>query len=169
MKRRSWVILTVCVLCAVGLFTAYLLTRTGSEQLTEQDAIEMTRKMETAFRHKNANEILAYISPAPGTRIAGINQDQLRLLLVRYFRNSDQLHADMTNYVFTSGDAESTLAFDLVVHNDGADSRKEDYPGHITLHLHRVDVSHLLGLYQTKEWRITSAETTGPDLTIFGE
>ena len=169
MKRRSWIILAVCVLLGVGLVAAFLLSQNGPGRLSQQGAVEITQQMESAFQHKNANGILAHISPASDTRIASINQDQLRLLLVRYFRSSDRLSAEMKNYVFAGGDADATLQFDLAVHNDGPDSRKEDYAGHITLHLRRVEVPHLLGLYQTKEWRVTAAETTGPELSAFGD
>jgi hypothetical protein len=169
MKRRSWIILAACVLLAVGFVIVFLVTQNGSERLTEQGAIDMMHKVETAFRKKDANGVLAYISPTPDTRIASINQDQLRLLLVRYFRSSDNVSGEMKNYAFTPGDTDATLQFDLVVHNNGPDSRKEDYSGHITLHLRRVEIPHLLGLYQTKEWRIASAETTGPELSTFGD
>ena len=129
----------------------------------------MTQKMEAAFRRKDANAILAFISPASGTRVANLSHDQLRLLLVRYFRNSDHLSANLNNYAFASGDADATLQFDLIVHNDGSDSRNQDYTGHITLHFKRVENPHLLGLYQTKEWRIAAAESTGFDISTFGD
>jgi hypothetical protein len=169
MKRSSWIILAICLFIALGLGATYLLTRGGSDQLTQEAAIDMTRRMERAFEEKNADGIVKYISTSPDTRISNLSHDQIRLLLVRYFRNSDRLSADLTNYTFAGGDTDATLQFDLVVHNNGIDSRKEDYSGHITLHLRRIEVSHLLGLYQTKEWRIASAETTGPDLSSFGD
>ncbi len=169
MKQRSWMILAVCLLLGCALFAVFLITRSSAPQLTQEEAIDVTRKVEFAFRHKNANGILMYIAPLPDTRIANINPDQLHVLLVRYFRNSDRVGADMSHYVFASTDSDATLQFDLVVHNDGADSRKEDYSGHITLHLRRVEVPQMLGLYQTKEWRIVGAETTGPDLSSFGD
>jgi hypothetical protein len=147
----------------------YLVTKGGPGPITQEEAIEMTQKMEQAFRAKNANGILAYINPAPETRIANINQDQLRVLLVRYFRNSDHVSAELKNYAFTGADTEATLQFDLTVHNDGSDSRKEDYSGHITLHLRKVDIPQFFGLYQAKEWRITGAESTGADLAGFGD
>jgi len=169
MKRQSWIILTVCLLIVAGLGVFYLMTRGGPGPLTQDEAIEMTQKMERAFSAKNANGILAYINPAPDTKIANINQDQLRVLLGRYFRNSDRVSAELKNYTFASGDTDATLQFDLTVHNDGVDSRKEDYTGHITLHLKKVDVPRLLGLYQAKEWRIIGAESTGADLSTFGD
>lgn len=169
MKRQSWIILVVCLLIAAGLGAFYLVTRGGAGPLTQEDAIAITQKMEHSFRSKNANGILAFISPAPETKIANINQDQLRVLLVRYFRNSDHVSADLQNYTFSGGDTDATLQFDLTVHNDSSDSRKEDYTGHITLHLRKIEVPKLLGLYQAKEWRITGAETTGADLAGFGD
>jgi hypothetical protein len=169
MKRRSWAILVICILLAGGLVIAFLMSQGSTERFGEKEAIGMTQKMEQALRNKNVNAILGFFSPTPETRISGINPDQLRYLLVRYFRNSDRLSADMTNYAFTGSDTEATLQFDLVVHNDGSDSRKEDHSGHVTLHLRRVEVPQLMGLYQTKEWRIVGAETTGADLSTFGE
>ena len=87
----------------------------------------------------------------------------LALLLI------ERVSADLKNYLFVGGDNDASLQFDLVVHNDGSDSRKEDYTAHITCHLRRISVPHLLGLYQTKEWRITGLESTGPDLSAFGD
>ena len=169
MQRRSWIILTICIVLALGLFAAYVATQSGTEKLTQEQAIDFTQKMEVAFRNKNANGVLAYIAPASDTRITNLTQDQLHVLLVRYFRNSDRVSADLKNYLFLGGDSDATLQFDLVVHNDGADSRKEDYTAHINCHLRRVPVPHLLGLYQTKEWRISGIESTGPDLATFGD
>jgi hypothetical protein len=169
MQRRSWVVLGVCILIAGILTAAYIASQHGPERLTQQDAIGIVQGMESAFEHKNPTGVLAYISPSPDTRISSISTDQLHLLLGRYFRYSDRLSAETKNYLFTGGDGDAVLQFDLVVHNDGADSRKEDYSGRITLHLRRVEIPHLLGLYQTREWRITGAETTGPDLSTFGD
>lgn len=169
MQRRSWIILAVCVLLALGIVAAFLLSQGGAHQLTQDEAIDITRKMEHAFRNKNTTGVLAYIAPAPETRIANLTHDQLQLLLSRYFRNADRLSADMRNYQFAGGDTEATLQFDLAVNNDGADNRKIDYSAHITVHLRRVEIPHLLGLYQTKEWRIVGLDSTGPDLTSFGD
>jgi hypothetical protein len=169
MQKRSWIILCVCLFIAAALGIFYLETRGGSGPLTQEQAIEITQNMERAFRAKNANGILAYMAPSSETRIAGVSQDQLRLLLVRYFRNSNRVSADLNNYAFSGGDTDATLQFDLTVHNDGTDSRSDDYKGHITVHLRRVEVPRLLGLYQAKEWRITGAESTGADLGGFGD
>lgn len=169
MKRTSWIALGLCLIIAAGLGYAFLLSQSGSEHLTEHEAIDMTQKMEHAFSAKNANGVLAYVGPASDTRIMNITPDQLHLLLVRYFRSADRLSADLTNYAFAGGDTDATLQFDIAVHNDGMDSRKTDYSGHITLHLRRVQVPHLMNLYQTKEWRIVGADSTGPDLTTFGD
>ena len=169
MKRQSWIVVIVCAVMILGLVGAYIISQSGSPQFSQQDAIDMTQKMNAAFRNKNVSGILAYIAPTPDVKVAGISQDQLRVLLSRYFRNSDRVSADLKNYVFASGDGEATLQFDLAVHNDGADSRKVDYGGHITLHIRRVEVPQMLGLYGTKEWRISSVESTGPDLSSFGD
>ena len=169
MKRSSWIVLIVSGIMALGLLMLFFLSQGAPEQLTQEDAIQITRKMQTAFEHKNVNGIMDYIAPQNGGRIANISVDKLRFMLVRYFRSSDKLSADLKNYAFAGTNGEASLQFDLIMHNDGPDSRKEDYAGHITLHLRRVDSPHLLGLYQTKEWRITSAETTGPELSTFGD
>jgi hypothetical protein len=169
MKRSSWIVLGVCVVLVIGLVAGYFLSQGGTTTLTQEDAIKMVEKMEEGLRHKNVNAIMGYIAPEAGTRIANVNQDQLRGMLAHYFRNSDSLRADLKNYTFIDSTQEPTLQFDLTVYNNGSDSEKIDYQGHITLHLKRTDVSHLLGLYQTKEWRIVGAETSGPNLDIFGD
>ena len=169
MKRSSWIVLIVSAVLALGLLMLFLASQGSPEQITQEEAIQMTRKMQTAFEHKNVNGIMDYIAPQNGGKIANISQDKLRFMLVRYFRSSDKLSSDLKNYAFAGANGEASLQFDLVMHNDSADSRKEDFAGHITLHLRRVDSPHLLGLYQTKEWRITSAESTGPELSTFGD
>ena len=169
MKRSSWIVLIICAVLAICLLLLFFSSQGAPEQLTQEEALRITQKMQTAFEHKNVNGIMEYIAPQNGAKIANISQDKLRFMLARYFRSSDRLSAELKNYAFAAGNGEASLQFDLVIHNDGSDSRKEDYAGHITLHLRRVDSPHLMGLYQTKEWRITSAETTGPELSTLGD
>jgi len=170
MKKQSWIILSVCALLLGALVFWYVFSQNGPERITQPEAVAMVQQMERAFERKNSNEILEFIAPTSDTKISNITPDQLHGLLARYFRSSDKLSADMTNYSFVKADeTNAMLEFDLAVHNDGPDSRKQDYSGHITLHLKRVEVPHLLGLYRTREWRIAGAETTGPELSTFGD
>jgi hypothetical protein len=168
-KRSSWIILGICILLVIGLIGAYFASQTSSTTLTKAQALQMVEKMQEALRHKNVNAIMSYIAPGPDTRIANVNQDQLRGILAHYIRNADSLRAEIRDPAFSSGDSEAVLEFDLTVYNNGQDSVKEDYKGHITLHLKRVEITHLLGMYKTKEWRIVGAETTGPTLDNFGD
>ena len=169
MQKRSVVILAVCVLIGAGLFAAFILSQKPSGRLTEQDAVAMVERMEQAFRNKNANDVMAFVAPGSDTKVAGATPDQFRLLLVRYFRNSDHVSADMKNYQFAPGDAEATLQFDIVVHNDASDSHRENYGGHVTVRLRNTEIPQVMGLFRTKEWRVTGVESTGPDLSTFGD
>lgn len=169
MKRSSWIALAICMLAAIALAILFVTSNRSPERLSQGDAVAIVEKMQEQFAAKNATGILAYLSPASDTRIAGVSPDQLRALLVRYFHNSNRLSAKTSNYAFTGGDTDATLVFDLVVNNEAPDSRAEDYTGKITLHLRRVDVPQMFGIVQSKEWRIVGAETTGQELSTFGE
>ncbi|HLJ53664.1 MAG TPA: hypothetical protein VKT77_01425 [Chthonomonadaceae bacterium] len=169
MQRRSWIILVICLVLAAGLFVAYIATQRGPTAFTQQDAIDVTQKMAQAFHDKDTTGVMAYVSQSPDTRLAGLTPDQARVLLARYFRNAEQVSADMRNYAFVSGDNDATLQFDLALNNNGGDSKNTDYAAHIVVHFRRVDVPHLLGIYQTKEWRVAGIESTGPDLSTYGD
>lgn len=169
MRKSSWVILGVCLILAALLGFIYVRSQPVSETLTQPEAEQMLHQMQDAVAQKNVGGIMEYIAPDPETRIANLNQDQLRLLIARGLRNSGRPQAIVSNIVFAGGTGEATLAFDLVVKDDRPDSVSDRYTGHITLHLRRVEVSHLLGLFHTKEWRIVGADTTGPDLSNFGD
>jgi hypothetical protein len=156
--------LATCVVLAAFLGVAYLFSQPTAETLTQEDATAMLQKMQEAVAQKNVNAIMSYIAPQPETRIANLNLDQLRLLLARAFHNSGTLHADYSKVVFTGGSSEATLEFDLVVANQLPGVTSDDYKGHVTLHLKRVDVPRLFGLFHSKEWRIAGADSTGPDL-----
>jgi len=169
MRKSSWVAIAVCVVLAAFLAFAYLWTPSSPETLTQQDGNQIVDKLKDAVAHKNADEIMAFVSPDPDTKIAGLNQDQLRLMLMRAFHNSGTLKADVSNVALVSVRNEATLAFDVVVKDSTPDMLAGDYTGRITLHLRRMEIPHLMGLLHAKEWRIVGAETTGPDPSAFGD
>ncbi len=169
MRPSSRIALALCLLLTLALGFAYRLSRATPEALPEQAALQMLRSMQDAVQRKSVGGVMAYIAPDAGTRIANLNQDQLRLLLARAFRGSGNLRAETKNVRFTGGDQDAVLDFDLAVFNTGDGSVGGDYTGHVTLHLSRVETPHLLGLYHTREWRIVSADSTGRDMTGIGE
>lgn len=169
MQRKSWILLVVCAVLAGFLVWAYIGTKAPPPTLTQTGAVQMLDTMRQAVAKKNINGILAYIAPQPDVKIAELTQDQLRMMLTRAFRGSGKLNAEYSNLVFTGGADEATAEFDLAVTETASGMVAEDYKGHITLHLKRLDVPRLLGLFQTKEWRIVSAESTGPNLANFGD
>lgn len=170
MKRSSWIILSLCIVLAGSLVTLYRLSQMGAGSLSEVQARAMVQNMQDAVAHKNVNTIMGYITPDNDARIVNLKQDQLRLLLARTFRNAQEIHADVTNFNFEGGtNDDATAQFNLVLNHDEPGLHSEVYSGQITLHLHRMEVPHLFGLYSTHEWRITGAETTGVDPATFGE
>ncbi len=169
MKQKSWAILGICALLCAGLGALYLLTQNSPKTFTQQDAIAFVQKMQTSFHKKNSGEILAKLSPDSEPRLAKLSPDQIHTLLLSYFRNSDKLNAEIDNYGFAEGQDENTLQFDLKVHNDSSDSQKTDYEGRITLHFKYMDSPRLFGLLHASEWRISAIETTGPDISTFGD
>lgn len=169
MKRSSWIAIGISSLLIAGLIAAYFASQGGHETLTQEDAIQTTKKLEEAFRNKSVGAVMDHLGTGSDTRISDIGADQLRMMLANYFRNSDHLHADLSNYTFSTVGLEGMLQFDATLFNNSGDSVKEDYHGHITLHFRRVVVPHLFGMYKTKEWRIVGVDTTGPNLSGMGE
>ncbi len=169
MQRKSWFLLAFCAVLAAFLGMSYLLSQPSPQTLTQQDAMQMLKKMQDAVAQKNVNAIMATIAPQPDTRIAHLNQDQLRLLLARAFHNTGTLRANYQNVTFTGGTNDATLEFDLTVSQEAPGLSSEDYKGHITLRLKRIDVPRFWGLFQAKEWRIVGADSSGPDPMNFGD
>ena len=170
MRKSSWVVLAVCAALVFGLGFAYVLSRASDNTLTQEKASLMVRRMQDAVEKKDVDGIMGFIDPDPATKVAGVNQDQLRFMLSRALRAMDHPHADVTNMALAGGDkGDATMDFDLAVKTTGADFKSTPYQGHITLHLKRVEVPHLLGLYHTGEWRIVSGSTTGPQPGDMGE
>jgi hypothetical protein len=169
MRKSSWVLLGICLALAACLGFAYFLSQTSPEVLTQEEALQMLHRMQDAVVRKDVGAIMATISPDPDTRIANMNVDQLQLLLARAFRNTGKLRADVSHVSFQSAGGDATLEFDLNLTQENPQLVAQDYQGHITIHLRRVEVSHLLGLYKTREWRVVAAETTGPDPSAFGD
>jgi hypothetical protein len=170
MKRSSWIILSLCIVLAGSLVTLYRLSQMGAGALNEKQARAMVQSMQDAVAHKNVNTIMSYITTDNDARIVNLKQDQLRLLLARTFRNTQDIRADVTDFAFEGGtNDDATAQFHLSLNHDEAGMHAEDYAGQITLHLHRMEVPHLFGLYSAHEWRIIGAETTGVDPSTFGE
>ena len=169
MRKSSWVALGICVVLAVGLAFAYTLSRSSSETLTREEALALVNTMKEAATHKDVNTIMSYVATDPETRVVNVNPDQLRLLIARAFRSAGKIRPEIAHFSFAGGPNEATMEFDLTVFNDHGDGVSQDYQGHIILKLRRLEMSHLLGLYQTREWRIVGGSSTGPDLNNFGE
>ncbi|HLV79657.1 MAG TPA: hypothetical protein VKT32_05220 [Chthonomonadaceae bacterium] len=169
MRKSSWVVIAVCILLAGFLAFAYLWTPSSPETLTQQDGVEIVHKLQNAVEQKKVNDIMDYVSPDPDVKIAGLNQDQLQLMLARAFHNSGNLKANVSNIALDSTRNEATLAFDVAVKDSTPNMLAGDYSGRITLHLRRVEIPHLMGLLHAREWKIVGAETTGPDPSTFGD
>lgn len=170
MQKKSWIILAFCVALAGSLVAAYFVSQSVPEPLTEQQVTHKLDEMADAVARKDSNRILKYISPESDEKYAGLNLEQLRLMLARAFHSSSgNWKARYTHLVFQPGDDDAKADFDLDVAEEGANWSAGDYHGHITLYLRRVKVPRLFGLIQSKEWRIVKADSTGPDLSNFGE
>ncbi len=169
MKQSSWIVLGICILLAAFLGLYYIETQPSPATLTQDQATRMLHRMQEAVAHKDVNTIMGYISPSPDARLANLNQDQLRVTLARAFRDSDRLRADVSNVNLQGGTGEATVDFNLVVTHQMPEGIGRDYTGHITLHLQRMEVPRMMGIFHAQEWRIVGAETTGPDPSSFGE
>ena len=170
MKRSSWIILSLCIVLAGSLVAIYRLSQAGNGPLTETQARAMVQTMQTAVAHKNVNVIMDHITTEGDAKIVNLKRDQLRLLLARAFRSAQDLRADVTNFRYEGGTGDdATMHFDLALTHDEAGLHADVYSGNITLHMRRMEVPHLFGLYSAHEWRIVGADTTGVDPSTFGE
>lgn len=169
MRKSSWVLLGICFVLLLGLGGAYLLSLPTSNNLTQKQAEEMIHKMQLAVEKKDVGAIMNYISPSPETKIDNVNKDQIRLMLAHAFRAMEHPRADVQNLTFSGGTgSDAILNFDLAVRQSAADFQVDnDFKGHLIVQLKRMEISHMMGLYHTTEWRITGV--TGPDLSIFGD
>ena len=170
MKRSSWIVLSLCIVLAGSLVTLYRLSQRGAGPLTEPQAREMVQNMQNAVAHKNVNTIMSYITTENDARFVNLKNDQLRLLLARTFRNAQDIHAEVTHFAYEGGTAnEATAQFDLALNHNEPGLQSTVYSGQITLHLRRMEIPHLFGLYSAHEWRIVGADTTGVDPSTFGD
>lgn len=157
----------VAALSAFLLF-GYIASHNAPGPMTETQANGMLDTLKEAVAHKNANAILALVSPDPETRIKDMSPDKLRTLLFQAFRNADNLDAQTANVKFQGGEESASLEYDLTIHHT-MQSAVSEYKYHIMMQMRPIDASHFLGLYHTKEWRITGAQADGPDLGGFME
>jgi ketosteroid isomerase-like protein len=169
MRKSSWIVLGICVVLLFCLGFGYLLTRTPPGDLNQQQAQAMIKDMQSAVRHKDVDGIMRYIAPDDETTVANLKRPRMRMVLAQAFRAMPSPQAQVNNLMFASIGNEATVDFDLKVKSEGADFTSDIYQGHITLHLKRVPVPHLWGLYHTSEWRIVGGSTTGPDPNNYGD
>lgn len=170
MQKSSKIALLVCLLLLVVLGASYLMARTGEPTFTQEKALAIIHHLEEGVASKNVGEIMSQIDSSPETRLANINSDQLRLLLSRAFRAMNHPKATTSNLNFAAGDkGEATVEFELLITQNGENYTARDFQGHVTLHLKRVEISYLFGLYKTREWRIVGGSTTGPQPSEFGD
>ena len=168
MQKSSWMMLGVVAALGAFLAFAYISSRADPGPLTEAQANVLLDTLKDAVQRKDANAILATISPAPETRIKDMTPDQLRGLLMQGFRYSEQVDAQTSNVHFQGGETEAALDYDLTIHNT-MQGMASSRPYHVTMTLRPVETPHFLGLYHTKEWKITGATADGPDVGSYTE
>lgn len=169
MQKSSWIALGVLILLSAFLGVGYIATRPAPETLTKEQATTMLTHLQKAAEGKNTSAILGALAPMPEGKYAELNREQLQWLLNRAFRGSERIRTEITNVTFDGGMQAATLAFDLVVYNGLGSMTSENYRGRITLSLKRVEVPRFGGILKSFEWRIVKADTTGPNLTSFGD
>ncbi len=168
MQKSSWMMLGAVAALGAFLLFAYVSSHSDPGPLTEAQGNALLDTIRDAVARKDANTILATISPDPATRIKEMSADKLRGLLYQAFRGAEKLDAQTTNVKFQGGDCEASMEYDLTIHHNTA-STVTPYPFHVTMQLRPVDTPHFLGLYHTKEWKITGAQADGPDIGSFME
>ncbi len=169
MKKSSIVALGAVGLLSVLLVIGYLASRSAPERITKDEAVTMLNEMKSAVEKKNVGVIMEAMAPSPEGKYAEMNREQLRMVLARAFQGSGDLTPEFKKITFDGGNLAATLAFDVSVKNKQGGMSADDYKAHIILYLKRVEVPRLWGVVKAMDWRITKAESTGPNMSTFGE
>jgi hypothetical protein len=169
MSYRSWIIIAICAVLLGFLALGYFETRPDSDSFAMAQAVAMLNSMKTAMHDKSVDGIMRYIDERPDERLAGISPAQIRALLANFFRQSGDVDANYSHLQLTSGPNDTWVEFDVTIKNALTSVGATDYTGHVTMHMTRVEVPRLLGMFHAMEWRIVQATTTGPQLNEFGD
>ena len=169
MKKSSVFALGLSLVILIVLGIVLLSSRNAPETLSPEYATSMVTDMQTAVKKKNVGTLMSYFSDVSESKFANLSHSQLRKILQRAFFNSKTLVAECKKISVHPGTNSTDIEFDLILKNEGDMVSAEDYNGHITLHMKREPVAHSMGLYHTKEWRVTGAETTGRDPASIGQ
>ena len=160
----------VACLCAF-LTLAYVSSHSIPGPMTETQANALLDTLKDAVTRRDANAILATISPDPETRVAGMSPEKLRNVLFQAFHSLDSgetLTAQTKNVKFQGGEDSATMDYDLSLPH-AMQQMVGEHVYHVTMQLRPVDAPHFLGLYHTREWRITGAQTDATELNSFME
>jgi hypothetical protein len=169
MKKSSWIVLIVCGVLTCLLVFLYVQSSRPAPEMSPARMAVMLDSMKQAVVRKNVSALMSYVDQSGDTRITSLNPDQLRILLNRAFRQSENLVPTYDNLSVHQDGSEEIAEFDLSMNQQMQDAIAHDYNKlHIKLHLHLVEVPHLLGLYHTKEWKISRAESN-LDLANYGD
>ncbi len=169
MKKSSMVALGVTGFLCILLVIAYLSSRSAPEQITREQAVSILDEMKTAVEKKNLDTVMDAVAMTPEGKYGDMTREQLRTILGRAFVGSSNLAVEISKVSFDGGHQAATLAFDVNVKNSQGGMSADDYKAHITLYLKRVEVSRLGGLVKAMDWKITKADSTGPNMSTFGE
>ena len=169
MKRSSKIVLIVSALLLALMVFLYAQSQQQPVVMDQARIESMLDKMKQAVAHKNVRALMAFIDQSSDTKVSNLSTDQLRRTLQIAFQQSGDLEANYSKVQMHTSTSETIAEFDLNVVHQLPGASGQDYKGHITLHLQRLDTPHLFGLYHTKDWKIVHADTTGQDLSNWGD
>ena len=169
MKKSSWIAISVALLLLAALGGLYSVTQKPAPGFNQEHITSLLNSMKSAVERKDVRSIMGYMDESPETRVSRLNSDQTRLFLSRAFQQTGHLNADYKNLQIHPSEMDPIAEFDLEVKHSLPEADGTDYSGHIIFHMKQVEIPHLFGLYHTKDWRISRAEVSGPDLANYGD
>ena len=168
MRRNSWLLLAAAGVISVLLGVGYSIASAGAGGTPQQQVAALLNHLRTSADHKNADGVMEAFASQSNMRVSSMNYQQFERLVDRGLNDAGTLQVVMNNLSIVPSGQEMIAEFDLVINESRQQYQAQDYQGHVVLRLQRVPVSSWFGLVRTRQWRIVSADTTGPDPANFG-
>jgi hypothetical protein len=127
--------------------------------MTQAEAIRFIERGKAALERRDVNAIMNVMSPQ--ARILGMNTDDMRQIITGAV---GQVHGHLTpvtkNVAARQTANTAEISFDMDLNQKTPEMDAVYFMNyHFTVRLEKAWSSHLLGLYRTEDWLITSLES----------
>ncbi|MGC8669299.1 MAG: hypothetical protein ACP5VE_14410 [Chthonomonadales bacterium] len=163
MRRSSKILIVAAGLLGLVLFAVYYpIVASSRPEFSAEDARHLLDGLSDALARKN--EAAALSDVAEDALIAGHKVPEIRRLLRQAFASVRDLRVQFEDVAYRRLGTRVVLDATVIAgEGDGLKAGVGEiyYTGRITLFLERKAVPHLLGLFQTYEWKITRLDAPG--------